>query len=64
MPESRPTIYDVARAAGVSKSLVSLVLQGSDRVGTESRTAVEQAITRLGYRPSRAASDLAAGARA
>lgn len=57
---SRPTIYDVARVAGVSKSLVSLVLQGSDRVSDASRTAVERAIRELGYRPSRAASDLAA----
>ncbi len=57
---NRPTIYDVARAAGVSKSLVSLVLQGSDRVSDSSRRAVEDAIRDLGYRPSRAASDLAA----
>ncbi|MHC2999745.1 LacI family DNA-binding transcriptional regulator [Microbacterium sp. HJ5] len=55
-----PTIYDVARVAGVSKSLVSLVLQGSDRVSDASRRAVEEAIRELGYRPSRAASDLAA----
>ncbi len=57
----RPTIYDVARAAGVSKSLVSLVLQGSPKVSEQSRRAVEQAIAELGYRPSRAASNLAAG---
>lgn len=58
---ARPTIYDVARAAGVSKSLVSLVLRGSDRVSDASRTAVEDAIRALGYRPSRAAAELAAG---
>lgn len=57
----RPTIYDVAVAAGVSKSLVSLVLQGSPRVSEESRRAVRAAIDELGYRPSRAAADLAAG---
>jgi DNA-binding LacI/PurR family transcriptional regulator len=56
---SRPTIYDVAAAAGVSKSLVSLVLRGSPRVSEASRTAVERAIRELGYRPSRAASSLA-----
>ncbi len=56
----RPTIYDVANRAGVSKSLVSLVLQGSPRVGEASRRAVEEAIAELGYRPSRAAADLAA----
>lgn len=58
---SRPTIYDVARAAGVSKSLVSLVLRGSSGVSAASRAAVERAIRDLGYRPSRAASALAAG---
>ncbi len=56
----RPTIYDVAARAGVSKSLVSLVLQGSPRVAEPSRRAVEDAIEALGYRPSRAAANLAA----
>lgn len=56
----RPTIYDVAHAAGVSKSLVSLVLRDSPRVSAASRARVEQAIRDLGYRPSRAAADLAA----
>lgn len=54
-----PTIYDVAKAAGVSKSLVSLVLQGSPRVSAARRAAVEDAIQRLHYRPSRAAATLA-----
>ena len=44
MPQKRPTIYDVAQAAGVSKSLVSLVLQDSPKVGEESRRAVREAI--------------------
>jgi Transcriptional regulators len=57
---ARPTIYDVAEAAGVSKSLVSLVLRGSNRVSDASRAAVEVAIAELGYRPNRAATDLAA----
>ncbi|BDH58376.1 LacI family DNA-binding transcriptional regulator [Tsukamurella sp. PLM1] len=60
MAARRPTIYDVATRAGVSKSLVSLVLQGSPRVGEGSRRAVEEAIAELGYRPSRAAANLAA----
>lgn len=55
----RPTIYDVARKAGVSKSLVSLVLRGSDRVSPERRDAVLVAIRDLGYRPSQAATVLA-----
>ena len=53
------TIYDVARRAGVSKSLVSLVLRGSAQVSATRREAVEAAIAELGYRPSRAASSLA-----
>lgn len=56
---SRPTIYDVAREAGVSKSLVSLVLNDSPLVSEPKRAAVKDAIARLGYRPSRAAATLA-----
>ena len=55
----RPTIYDVADRAGVSKSLVSLVLQGSPGVSAARRAAVVAAITELGYRPNRAATELA-----
>jgi DNA-binding LacI/PurR family transcriptional regulator len=55
----RPTIYDVAERAGVSKSLVSLVLQGSPGVSEARRGAVLAAITELGYRPNRAATELA-----
>jgi DNA-binding LacI/PurR family transcriptional regulator len=56
----RPTIYDVAREAGVSKSLVSLVLNDSELVSDAKREAVRAAIAKLGYRPSRAAANLAA----
>ena len=56
---ARPTIYDVAQRAGVSKSLVSLVLQNAPQVSEKRRQAVLAAITELGYRPSRAASSLA-----
>lgn len=55
----RPTIYDVAKRAGVSKSLVSLVLRGSPNVSAERRAAVESAIAELNYRPSQAAAALA-----
>ncbi|CAM5617241.1 hypothetical protein SFUMM280S_01832 [Streptomyces fumanus] len=51
----QPTIRDVAERAGVSKSLVSLVLRGSDRVRTEKRQAVLEAVRELGYRPNAAA---------
>lgn len=54
-----PTIYDVAEHAGVSKSLVSLVLRGSPRVSDEKREAVLAAVDALNYTPSRLAAGLA-----
>lgn len=56
MPQ--PTIRTVAAHAGVSKSLVSLVLRGSSSVSEEKRTAVEDAIRELGYRPNLSARSL------
>ncbi|MGW2338934.1 LacI family DNA-binding transcriptional regulator [Streptomyces sp. NPDC001685] len=54
----QPTIRDVADRAGVSKSLVSLVLRGSDQVRPEKREAVLRAVRELGYRPNAAARSL------
>jgi DNA-binding LacI/PurR family transcriptional regulator len=54
-----PTIYDVAQAAGVSKSLVSRVLRGESHVSEARAAAVQKAIEELGYRPSRFAQQLA-----
>jgi DNA-binding LacI/PurR family transcriptional regulator len=60
MGDGKPaTIYDVAARAGVSKSLVSLVLQRSPRVSEQRRAAVLTAIQELDYRPSTAAVSLA-----
>ena len=46
------TIRDVAERAGVSKSLVSLVLRDAPHVSDTRRAAVLTAIAELGYRPN------------
>lgn len=46
---TRPTIIDVARAAGVSKSLVSLALSNKPGVSEASRQKIEAAAARIGY---------------
>lgn len=45
------TLMDVARAAGVGKSTVSNVLNGSGRVGDAARARVLEMVEQLGYRP-------------
>src|SRR4051795_2482283 len=54
-----PTIRTVAARAGVSQSLVSLVLQNSPRVSEEKREAVLKAVAELGFRRDPVARSLA-----
>jgi LacI family transcriptional regulator len=54
----RPTIVDVARRAGVSKSTVSNVLQNSALVRPATRALVEKAMDELNYVYNRSAANL------
>lgn len=55
----RPTISDVAEAAGLSKGTVSRVLNGGHWVSPEARAAVEAAIKKTRYRVNPHARNLA-----
>ena len=55
------TIFDVAKAAGVSKSTVSRVLIGESGVKEATREAVEKAIRELKYTPSYLAQGIRTG---
>jgi LacI family transcriptional regulator len=52
------TLYDVARAAGVSTATVSRVMHGQDRVSPATRQRVLDVIESLGYVPDGAAQSL------
>lgn len=59
MLKDRVTIYEVAKVAGVSLATVSRVINHHDNVTEKTKKAVEEAIQRLGYKPSALAQGLA-----
>ncbi|WP_027892360.1 LacI family DNA-binding transcriptional regulator [Calidithermus chliarophilus] len=61
MARTSYTLEDVARAAGVSPSTVSRVINGTARVRPGKLKAVLEAIERLGYQPNLMAKGLAQG---
>jgi len=58
LKQPKVTVVDVAHAAGVSKSTVSLVLQGSSLVNEATRAKVGAVIRELGYVYNRSAANL------
>lgn len=58
---ARPTIHDVAQAAGVSVTTVSHALNGKGRVDPATRALVTQVVHKLGYRANRHARGLRSG---
>lgn len=58
---SSPTIYDVAKAAGVGVGTVSRVLNNSARVSPETQERVLTVIRELGFRRSKVARQLSTG---
>lgn len=59
--DGRVTIFDVAKAAGVSITTVSHVFSGNRRVGAQTCERVEAIARKLGYRPRATAQALAHG---
>jgi len=55
---SAPTLEQVAERAGVSRSTASRAINGGLRVSPEALSAVEAAVSDLGYTPNRAARSL------
>lgn len=58
-PSRRPILADVAREAGVSPALVSMVLSGRPGPSAASAARIMEVADSMGYRPDRAASVLA-----
>jgi LacI family transcriptional regulator len=57
----RVTLIDIAKASGVSRATVSLVLRGSELVHADTRAKVEAEMARQGYVRNRAAANLRQG---
>ncbi|RSX53467.1 LacI family transcriptional regulator [Bifidobacterium goeldii] len=57
--QKRPSMFEVAKLAGVSHQTVSRVINNSPDVSDATRAKVQQAIDQLGYRPSNSARALA-----
>ena len=58
-PNKRPSMFEVAKLAGVSHQTVSRVINDSPDVSDATRARVQAAIAELGYRPSNSARALA-----
>lgn len=59
LPKRQATLLDVAERAGVSRSVVSRVVNSAEHVSRAKRDAVERAIAELGYVPNATARALA-----
>ncbi|PWD51652.1 LacI family transcriptional regulator [Serinibacter arcticus] len=59
MAHHAPTLDEVAREAGVSRSTASRAINGGNRVSPAAQAAVDAAIAHLGFVPNRAARALA-----
>jgi len=55
---ARPTIYDVARLAGVSTATVSRALNGTGQIAPATLATIEAAVEELGYHPNTVARSL------
>lgn len=55
---SEPTIYEVAKEAGVSAATVSRAINGRDRISETTRQKVFDACAKLGFSASKTASML------
>jgi LacI family repressor for deo operon, udp, cdd, tsx, nupC, and nupG len=55
---ARPTIYDVARLAGVSTATVSRALNDTGQIAPATRAAIDAAVAQLGYHPNTVARSL------